>query len=124
MPIFNGVGKTQKEKEKEKDVKAQWDIIINSAKIYDWAEQNNPIPFKKWPKSMYKALQTNSNTFVRTMVRQTKIASFPEMSGSHPGKDRPSQNVEYGIGGKYIFFKNVLPWRKGSNPNPMPTMAP
>src|SRR5262245_14082875 len=86
MPIYQGGNKAVKDK---------WSAIIANARKYKWAEQQGFAAgptFKQWPRSLYLAFGTNSNTFVREMTRLVGL-SFTDMSGLHPGDDRPKQNT-------------------------------
>jgi len=110
-------------------VKIKWSLIANAAVDYPWAEhaksrdelETHKVPIKNWPKSKYKSFQTNSNTFVRTMVRAASLA-MTEMSGSHPGAMTPSQNIETDIMGySFIFYSSLPPWHDATHALPKPT---
>jgi YD repeat-containing protein len=106
-----------------KVVKEKWDLIIKNAKKYPWAEQEQPAgapftgPFRNWPKSHYKSWGTNSNTFVREMVRQAGLR-MTEMKGSHPGDDHASQNNNRDL--LFHSWAPVQPWQDGAPKTPKP----
>ncbi|MBI9017891.1 MAG: RHS repeat-associated core domain-containing protein [Phycisphaerae bacterium] len=107
-------------------IKQKWNRIIAFAKTYKYAEQDGfqiGPTFTRWPRSNYKALQTNSNTFVRAAVAAAGL-TMAEMDGSHPGKSTPSYNIDEAWSEGYWWFKSwSLPW-KGGTPNPKPTRSP
>lgn len=114
MPILDG---------DPERVREAWERIKVRAQAYPWAEQGGTDalafkgPFMKWPKSLYKALGTNSNTFVRTVVKEAGLRSC-EIDGSHPGDRRPRQNHEsgttpYGASYTYRFYASSPPWVAG-----------
>ena len=110
MPIYDDTPKAVKEK---------WDRITAAAKGYSWAEQDGfDGAFVNWPRSMYKALQTNSNTFARYVVKSAGL-TFVEMAGNHQGNSEPSQNEE----DFFTFFPDQTPW-KGGDPKPQPSNLP
>ena len=111
MPIKDG---------KPQEIKQLWNKIIANAKQYPWAEQEKFRDFKNWPRSHYMPLQTNSRTFIVSMVKQAGL-HWTEMSGSHPGNDNPSQNSASDIMGyPYVFSADHDPW-KGRAETPKPT---
>jgi hypothetical protein len=103
MPIYAG---------SEREMSEIWATVIETAENYEWAEQlgfadeNN---FTRWPGSMYQPLQTNSNTFIRYLVNQSKM-SWVEMDGSHPGNDVPSQNTELDLLRDVTVYAEHTPW--------------
>ena len=116
MPIYTGDAAHVQEK---------WAIIIGLAENYKWGEQPDfakdptaPV-FTQWPRSMYKSLQTNSNTFVRYLVNGSGL-TMTDMSRFHPGAQVPSQNTELfnplDTSSRLLtFYKEQTPW-KGSGP--------
>jgi RHS repeat-associated protein len=110
----------------ERNVKAAWARIWSAAKGYKWAEQdgfatNKKAPtFTHWPRSMYKAFQTNSNTFVRHVIKKAGL-TMTEMDGWHPGNDKPSQNTDDAARGKWYFYSQHTPWTGAANAKPKPT---
>ena len=106
MPMYIGI--------RTGSIKKIWATIIKFAKSYRWAEQEGfdaGPTFVNWPRSMYKAHQTNSNTFVRAAVKAADL-SMIEMDGWHPGNTTPSQNTDDSItGGPLLFFRGEKPWK-------------
>ena len=116
MPIFTGNVAT---------TTAKWNTILGLARTYNWGEQTGfaAVPtFTKWPGSMYKSQQTNSNTFVRYLVTTSGLA-MTEMNGSHPGNATPSQNTETQFNKPLSFYAAHTPW-KGGTPKPKPAGTP
>ena len=107
------------------DVQEKWATIIGIANTYSWAEQSGFSTgniFTQWPQSMYKSLQTNSNTFVRYLVTTSGL-TMVEMDGSHPGNDTPSQNTETDLTRPLTFYAANTPWI-GSAAKPEPSQPP
>ena len=116
MPIYTG---------NAADVQAKWASIIGVANTYSWAEQSGfsiGNVFTQWPRSMYKSLQTNSNTFVRYLV-STSGLTMTEMDGSHPGSDTPSRNTETDATRSLSFYVTNTPWI-GTATKPEPSQPP
>jgi hypothetical protein len=116
MPIYTG---------NAEDIKSKWDTIIGIAESYPWAEQSGfsiGNTFRQWPGSMYKSVQTNSNTFVRHLVTTSGL-TMVEMDGAHPGNDTPSQNTETDVGRDLTFYTVNTPWT-GSATKPEPSQPP
>lgn len=116
MPIFTG---------NEERVQAKWATITDLAKNYAYAEQdefNEGNVFAQWPRSMYKSLGTNSNTFVHFLV-DTSGLGWVEMDGFHPGNDDPKQNTEEDLGRTLTFYATNTPW-VGSASKPEPSQPP
>lgn len=100
----------------------KWNKMIATAKSYAYGEQSgfsSGPTFTKWPGSLYKTFQTNSNTFVRHIVASAGIGMV-EMSGAHPGNTTPSQNTQSG----YTFYATQTPWPSGGTPKPKPPGTP
>lgn len=75
-------------------VREKWNSIIDNSKSYRYAEQDGfSGRFNNFPYSVYPpmGLGTNSNTFVREMLRLVGI-KMVELGGLHPGPDRPKHN--------------------------------
>ena len=110
-------------------LRKDWDRIIAYARSYPWAEQGGDAakgsfngPFVNWPKSMYKAWHTNSNTFVGNTLKAANINfawGNPYISGNHPGSTVPTQNWE----AFDKFYAQYPPWKGGAAP-PMPPGVP
>jgi len=100
-------------------VAEKWAAIISHSKSYAWAEQPGFAgAFVNWPGSLYKAFQTNSNTFVRTAVAAATL-TMVEMSGNHPGNAIPSQNTDDAwTGGPLYFYAAHTPWTSPAKPKP------
>jgi hypothetical protein len=112
MPIFDASAA---------QVASKWATLIAFAKLYPWAEQRLEVEGtprhrpRQWLKSMYKSFQTNSNTFIREMVRQAGL-NMVEMTGLHPGNDVASQNNEDG----WTFTSDSVPWKTPLPASPRP----
>ena len=117
MPIFTGTAA---------EVEARWATIIDLARTYEWAEQSGfadgPI-YTKWPKSMYKSLQTNSNTFIRQLVTGSGL-TMTEIADSHPGRQVPSQNTDTFVGRPMSVFEEHTPWNQSGPAKPRPPGSP
>ena len=116
MPIYTG---------NAADVQAKWATITGIATSYPWAEQSGFSTgniFTQWPRSMYKSIQTNSNTFVRHLVATSGLTMI-EMDGIHPGNDTPSQNTETDVSRPLTFYAANTPWT-GSATKPEPSRPP
>ena len=116
MPIYTG---------NAADAQAKWANITGIASTYPWAEQSGFATgniFTQWPQSMYKSLQTNSNTFVRYLVTTSGL-TMVEMDGSHPGSDTPSQNTETDLARPLTFYATNTPWI-GTAAKPEPSQPP
>jgi len=77
-----------------KKVKEKWDLIMEKAMAYKYAEKKEPLSsddIKRWPNSYYNPFGNNSNTFVRTVVTDSGlITKWKELKpGKHPGNDEP-----------------------------------
>ena len=109
MPIYTGSAA---------DVQARWATITDIATSYTWGEQSGfssgstQPAFAQWPRSWYKSLQTNSNTFVRQLVTRSGV-TMTEMSGSHPGDELPSPNEEMFVGRPLTMYAAQTPWKYG-----------
>lgn len=120
MPIYTGTAA---------DVQARWTTIIGIAQSYQWGEQSGVSSgnaFTNWPRSMYKSLQTNSNTFVRYLVRMsglTMTEMTPGLYEGHPGAYPPSQNTFFDLGRTLTFYPEHTPWL-GDPPKDMPPGTP
>ena len=103
MPIYSG---------NADDAQAKWATILEIAKTCPWAEQSGfstGNSFTKWPRSMYKSLGTNSNTFVHYLVVLSGLG-WVEMDGLHPGSETPEQNIEEDLGRTLTFYEDHTPW--------------
>ena len=117
MPIIDGTAAK---------VRPVWDRMALAAQSYGWAEQDAKDalawrgPFTRWPQSLYKALGTNSNTFVRHIVRSAGLPMC-EMSWPHPGADTPTQNL-LGDGpiGYLHLYVDKKPWKAPMAVQPRP----
>jgi hypothetical protein len=98
-----------------KMIKHKWEVIKGLSRNYDFAEQaildNPPANVKKWPASKYAAFGTNSNTFVRYIVKQAglkmvEINNLSGIAGMHPGDMSPKLNPFP------IIWGRNLPWEK------------
>ena len=129
MPIFT---------EEDADaVRAKWDEMIQAGKDYAYAEQA-PLPpeggwsgegnenaeshwvadtTSNWPNSHYALFGTNSNTFVRHVVREAGL-DMVEMDGSHPGDHWPSLNGPPKA--RLRFSAEHTPWRVSGEATPKP----
>ncbi len=117
MPIYTG---------NAADVQARWATITGIATGYPWAEQSGfsaGPTFSQWPQSMYKSLQTNSNTFVRHLVTASGL-TMTEMSEPHPGNNTPSQNGDTYLGAPLTMYSEHSPWAPGTPPKPKPPGTP
>lgn len=120
MPIYTG---------NAADVQAKWVEIIAIANTYRWAEQyrfSTGNSFTQWPRSMYKALQTNSNTFVRYLVGTsglTMTEMAPGFYPGHPGNLTPSQNTGTDTFRDLTFYTTNTPWIGGGG-KPEPSQPP
>ncbi|MDA1035339.1 MAG: hypothetical protein O3B65_00485 [Chloroflexi bacterium] len=104
MPIFTGTAK---------EVEERWNTITGLAQSYPWAEQpgfTTTSVFTQWPRSLYEALQTNSNTFVRYLVTESGL-TMTEMDGSHPGSDTPSLNSDTDFSRSLVYYSVEPPWK-------------
>jgi len=125
-PIFEG---------SRKATRAVWTRVIAAARSYRWAEQQGfdaGPTFVNWPRSLYDAVGTNSNTFVRDTVSRAGL-TMVELSGSHPGAMTPSQNSQYETTFfrhqriDHTFYAQEPPWTHGwfnSPGRPKPTWNP
>jgi hypothetical protein len=69
-----------------------WNIILDLAEGYTWAEQERKEGLlKNWARSMYWARGTNSRTFVVYLLEESGIG-WRDMPGPHIGNDAPTQN--------------------------------
>jgi len=103
MPIYTG---------NKEQVQEKWAAITEEAQKYAWAEQddfNENNVFAQWPRSMYKSLGTNSNTFVHYLVVLSGLG-WVEMDGLHPGSETPEQNIEEDLGRTLTFYEDHTPW--------------
>jgi hypothetical protein len=117
MPIYEA---------KPEEVKSKWNDVVGKARSYEWAEQdgfdaNEAAPqFKNWPRSNYKWNGTNSNTFIRTIIRRSGLP-WQEMSARrHPGHDTPQQNYLAGPTGFAFGVPEQTPWKGRNNAKPRP----
>ena len=60
------------------ETKRKWNELVNKAKGYEYGEQQGFKEYTHFPHSTYPSLGqgTNSNTFVRTMVRETGLSAL------------------------------------------------
>ncbi len=90
------------------------------ARQYPYAEQYNvheSRQFPNWPRSLYKMMWTNSNTFIRWVAGPL----MTEMVGrAHPGNQTPSQNYE----NNWTFSADYPPWTPDMPIPPKPSGRP
>lgn len=116
MPIYAGT---------KEDVEERWAGIIETAQNYPYAEQEGFAErgeLTQWPMSLYQPLGTNSNTFIRHLVREAGLL-WLEQDGLHPGNDAPEQNTESYLGRPLTFYVAHTPW-KGEAIKPEPDELP
>ena len=75
-------------------VEAKWEEILGYARNYPYAEQleRGSLKISRFPQSVYCLGDdvNNSNTFIRWLFISAGII-FDEMTGCHPGRDRPRE---------------------------------
>jgi hypothetical protein len=106
------------------DVRRKWREFRRNAESYPWAEQavkpsrevnaSDPVFLKQWPNSKYEANGTNSNVFVREMVKEAGLKMI-EHSRSHPPSASRNASANE-VPGSWIG----TPWHAGSPTPPIP----
>jgi hypothetical protein len=112
--------------EPDEDVAAKWKTIISNAKSYRWAEQQADVDkgkFPNWPRSLYYWNGTNSNTFVREMVRNAGLTMVEAPGGWAAGDYKPQQNrisnLSFLAADPY-WFTISIPWDSSNADPPQP----
>ncbi len=81
--------------EKSSVVDGKWNKIERLAQNYEYAEQQGyKGVFQKFPKSVYRALGNNSNTFIRYLVQKSGLV-MSEMNKFHQGNETLDVSTDY-----------------------------